>query len=235
MKSFIILTLLFSFNLPVTAQEDVNSCSSIAEYYGHHQNPHQVSSECINIVKANSTAKTSYSSPDGNMKIYAHRNLIYIERFEDTEAGPQLIKTELLSGNQTKLNEIIAIKVDEVNQHLYVLNKNPQKFSFGHYNLNFIGNVAPLRYFEASELYNPINFDIDIGNKMVYFIDQDDASIKKYNLHADINSKHAQHSIKILLKISGDQTQLSSPDNIIVSGNEVQVYESEKLYKFPIN
>lgn len=231
MKELILITC-FIFNTLSFAAESIDSCSGVAELYGHHQNPHEISQECLGIVKSYSNNKTSIFTKDQKFKIYAYRNLIYVETYQVSDLGLSLLKTEVLAGEQTKLKDVIAIKVDEDKQLLYVLNKNNDVISFGHYKLNFIGNVAPLRYFEVSELIRPVDFDIDTSDGFVFFIDQDDISIKKYFIHADINGNQTKHSTKVQGVISGNKTTLLSPEKIIISGDLLHVWDNGSLIKF---
>ena len=221
-----------TFGLTCFAAESIESCSGVAELYGHHQNPHNISSECLSIVKNLSNEKTTVVTQNKKFKVYAHRNLIFVEKYQVSASGITFIKSEVLAGNQTKVTDVIAIKVDEINELLYVLNRNNDTISFGHYNLNFIGNVAPLRYFEVSNLNKPINFDIDSQEGFVYFIDQDDISIQKFNLHADVNGKMKEHSTQLQSKICGDNTTLLSPQKINIWENQIQVYDNGRIIRF---
>ena len=227
-----ILIIILTTSFISFANESIDNCADVAELYGHHQNPHQISIECSNIVKYLSNEKTTAITQDKKYKIYAHRNLIYIEKYQVTATGISFLKSEVLAGNQTKLTDVIAIKVDEEKELLYVLNRNNDTVSFGHYNLNFIGNVTPLRYFEVPNLNKPIDFNIDTQESSVYFLDQDDLSIQKFNLHADIDSKMKEHATKLQAKISGNNTTLLAPQKINILENQIQVYDNGRIIRF---
>jgi hypothetical protein len=219
---------LILFNLFLTALNahavNLADCSSLAPMHGHHLNPQVLPNECKSLVDTAAGIFQKLQTTNGEFQVYGYKNKIYVDQFQNGS----LLSSSLLAGDQSKLEDVIAIDIDESNRHLFVLSKNGNAASLAHYSLDFIGNVAPLRYFISSELAGAVNLRIDSSAQEVFIVDQASAAIHVHHLYADASFNNSAR----LRKLSGVQSLLMSPIDVALSQQEMFVLDGDRILVF---
>jgi hypothetical protein len=225
----VFLSSLISLTANVLAGEvEYQVCQSLAALYGHNVTPQNLPSNCRNETLANSSLLARMQNSDGSRMIYAANHMLYVDHIEEG----QVVKTQLLTGENAKVGEVLSLELDEEHQHLFVLSRHQDGAAFSHYDLNFIGNTAPLRSFKSSDLLGVVSFRINLENKEIYLIDQAQLAIKVYNLYADPYGPKPEHRTTMLRSIQGEQTQILAPVDLALSEEEIFLLESDRVQVF---
>lgn len=231
-KNIIFCIFLLSICSLSWAEVTIDHCLTTAEFNAHHLNPQVVPTECKNIVKNHAGIFERIQTSDGLYDVYGHKNMLYVDYYQEVDGQLSLVDSKLLAGDQTKLREIISLDLDEENKKIFILNRNHDTVSFAHYSLDFIGNVAPSRHYQSSEINGAVSFRVSTSDDKTYNLDYQNAQIKVYNLHADPEGKNANNAINIQKSIAGVQTLLVSPVDLALSEQEIFVLDGDRVLVF---
>lgn len=217
MKYFILFSL---FTISI-AQASLDNCIRDAKTHGSHTSPLSPVAECADIVKAQPD-KIEAKSRDGLYHLYGFGSLIYVE----TNG-----KRELLSGDQTELNDILKIEINEPKKLFLVLEKN----SVSTFKLSSIGNVTPVSYFKSPIMKNVSRVKLLDNEDMIAIFSS--SSIRIINSNAETRYDVEKLKPKLLNEISGEESQLKSPSDLLINSIEKKIYvlDSNRLLVFPTN
>ncbi len=207
---------------------DYQVCQNLAGLYGHNLTPQTLPEGCRQEALEHSSILAQIQNDDASRVIFATSNMLYVDHLE---AG-EIVKSELLAGENAKLGEVLALDIDHSKQHLFVLSRHADGVAFAHHDLNFIGNTAPLRSYKSSELMGVISFRIDVTEEKIYLLDQDKLAIKVYRLYADKHGRTPAHDTQEVRAIQGEQTQILNPVDLTLSENELFLLEPDKIHVY---
>jgi len=218
MKITLCLTLfLFAF----AAHANLDECLRDAKTHGSHTSSLSPAKECIDIIKSHPD-KIEATSADGKYHLYGLGHMLYVE-----SDG----KLELLAGDQTGLKEILKIEINEKKKRLLVI----QHQSVSTYNLEFIGNVSPLKHFSAPLFRSAKRVKLLDNEDMIAVFSNSGISI----LNADADTRYDQEKFKprFLYKINGEQSLLNNPTDIVIDSEKQLIYvlDSERILLFPMH
>ncbi len=114
----------------------LQDCLLDAELNGNHQRPLKPYEECKEVVD-HDKSKIEVKSEDGKYRFFGISHVFYLE----TTNGPQL-----MAGDQTELKSIKKAWIDINTRRIYVL-QGGKSWELLTFNLDFIGNVTPLKLF----------------------------------------------------------------------------------------
>lgn len=131
MKSLILICV-FLFPVRVFAQ-----CEKTAAGFGDGEGNDSIPVECFLAAEkfAQSTAKKKYEK--SGMYVVAFRNIVFVNK-------------NVIAGEYTKLQDVVAVAYDEKNHEIAALEKNGDVHI---YSARITGNVAPLRVIRHPDLY----------------------------------------------------------------------------------
>jgi hypothetical protein len=228
-----LLILIFAL-MSMKAFANIDNCSMVAEYHAHHIKPEAVPDFCKQLVMNLASHLQKLETSDGMIQVYGFKNMIYVDTYEMKQNQKTLKSSHLLAGSETKLNEIVSLEINEQENKLYVLNRNHDDSSFGSYNLNFIGNVAPLRSFRSKNLNDVINFRTDLQNKEVYFLGISQKFIQVYNIDADKEGKLPEHSTQLKYSLSNNYGVVT-PKDIVIEDSKIYILDENNITVFSRN
>lgn len=186
-----ILLLLFSFSI---YSQSLDDCVKNAQYSGSQKSmPSEKKLDCSHLFKDFENGKNISLSIDKKSKAYGFKNILFFENEKSMKF--------IISGDQTKLDNILAIDIDEEDKKIYVLNYNTLGKQIYSYMFNQSGNHTPLRKFESEDLAEAVDIEI-VKNKIL--VKQSNGDIHVYNKEADINGRRPQYSTKRLKIIKND-------------------------------
>jgi hypothetical protein len=216
MKYLIIFLLL---NIHPT-QAGLDTCLRDAKSHGNHFTPHSPSDECFEFIKLNSD-HIEFHSSDNKIKFYGLDYMVYVEKDG---------KRELLSGDQTKLSHIKKISLNEKKKKILIL----QSDSVSTFNLDFIGNVSPLKYVKSDRLKNALDAKLLDEEELIAVFSPDAVSI--LNAEAESRFKDERYKPKLINEISGANAQLKKPIDLIVDSKKKAIYvlDSERVFVFSL-
>lgn len=142
MKS--ILFLLCILSLASSYAANIDDCLLDAQSHGSHIHPITPSSSCADLIKSH-PRKVELSSKDGKYKVYGLDHMVYVEAYQDGS----LMTRELLAGDQTRLKEVQKFSINSSKNRLLILQEGAKGTELLVYQLNFIGNVAPVKFLDA--------------------------------------------------------------------------------------
>lgn len=141
MKKLNFILISFMLSLPVMAEVSLQDCLDDASLQGDSKTPQQPLPECSEIIKSEG-AHVSVTSSEKFWKAFGIANMIYIDSLD--EKG-NLESRELLSGSQTELVAVKNIFIDSLQKKLFVIQAKNNMPELLIYNLEFVGNVSPLK------------------------------------------------------------------------------------------
>lgn len=217
MKTYTLIIFL-TFNL---AHAGFDECLRDAKTHGDHASPVSPSSECVGIIKSHSE-KIEFKTRDEKYHLYGLGHMMYVE-----SQG----KRDLLSGDQTELQDILKIDVNQEKNRLLIL----QKESVSTFNLDFIGNVSPLSHFKSSILKNASRIKLLENQDMIAIFS--DSSVRIINSNADSRYAIEKSKPKLLYEINGKNSLLNKPTDLVIDSSRKKIYvlDSNRVLVFSIN
>ena len=187
-----ILLILFSFS--TFANITLEDCSEKAvDYFSTEGIPSIIPNSCGLLISSINQTGISAFSEDRSVKIYAHKNIIYIN-----DNGVH----RFIAGNLSRVNNIISLVFKESESRIYILNENQERqkevLSFKY---NISGNVSPIRSLETREIEMATSLEVD--DHLIHVSSSTHDWKKSFNKNADPNGKKAENSSKVLRSISG--------------------------------
>lgn len=139
MKTFIIF--LLGFTLNAFAEVSLQDCLEDSRLYADSKTPVKPLSECAEIIEA-TPSSASVISPDKKWKAFGIGSMIYVDVLGP---GESVLERILLAGEQTELVNVEKIFIDPEEKRLIVIQKKGVKNELMLFNINFLGNVSPLK------------------------------------------------------------------------------------------
>ena len=190
MKTMILFTVLLSST--AFAEVTLQDCQDDAQFYGHHKSPLKPLAECESLVK-NDPVAVSVTSADNRYRAFGAGNMIYLETFNESAVVTERI---LLAGDQTELVNVKQLFIDVPQKRLIVVQLKGSQYELMVHDLEFIGNVSPLKVMR-SEIFS--------GVTSVKFDSAEELEVKNasgtFTLNADGESRE-ELSTKKALSIS---------------------------------
>lgn len=120
--------------------------------------------------------------------------------------------------------------LNQSENRVYVLNLKDGKQSILSYNLDFIGNVAPVRALEGDSLEQVENFTINHTSQELILVGP--LGLRFFNLHSDKNGPLPEHSPNMKRSITGALTQISSPKAVAYLSGKYYILEQNNILIF---
>lgn len=218
MKVLIISFLILISNF---SKADLDTCLRDSKRNGNHTYPLSPLEYCADTIKSH-PKKVTAQSLDGKVEMYGYKDMLYVE------SGS---KKELLAGDQTELEEILQMRINEFKKQFLVL----QKDSVSTFKLDFVGNVSPVSYLKSSIVKNATSVKLLDNEELLAIFKKD--SIKLVNSNAESRHESEKTKPRLLHEISGVESQLKNPSDILFSSSEKKFYvlDSDRLLVFPAN
>lgn len=197
----------------------LDNCFRDAKTHGNVNSSLSPVEECSGILKSH---PERIEFKDGSLHLYGLGHMMYVENNG---------KRELLAGDQTELKEIIKIEVNQKKERILII----QKDSVATYKLGFIGNVTPISFFKSSVMKNVTRVKLLDNEDMLTLFSS--AAIRIINSNAESRYKVEQTKPKLLNEISGEESQLKLPSDLLIDNGEKKIYvlDSNRLLVFPSN
>lgn len=190
---------------------DIDTCLRDSKQNANHSNPVAPLEYCAEAIEAH-PQKVSAKSSDGYY-VYGYKTLIYVQKGQNRE---------ILSGDQTSLNDVKNISIDEKKKRILVT----QEDSISVFNLGFIGNVSPLSYFKSPNLKNLVSFKlIENQDKLALFYKN---AVGILDSQVDTRHDDANLKPKFTSIIRGEKSQLKNPSDVIFYNGKIVVLDSDR-------
>jgi hypothetical protein len=208
-----------SWALTETPKEaDLIICQDQAENYGNGKGDDVISKNCITMFKKMANLKTITEAPSLLMKVYGYRNMLIIEKMVNNS-----VVTEITSGLSTELQNIIAIKVDEKNKEIVVLEDDGRILYFS---AIITGNVAPYRILKHKDLKDVSEFVIENSKDMTIVNNVKMKKIMFFSRLANINGRVEKRNLKVLKTIDTSGMNFS---NMTLDSKNSKIYGVDNL------
>ena len=231
---YIIIYLSLIFSSSVSAQSTLESCSNDAvDFLSEISTPKVLNQDCYTLIENTKSYYNTDVSSDNLIQITGYQNILFTKVFtRDDNNNVILDANRVTAGHKTKLTNIIALDLLEDNSKIYVLNKNNFDYSVLSFKYNISGNITPSRILAGAELSQATNLVADFSSQKLFVISSSEAWIKVYNLKADQNGKNPENSLELQRQISGPQTQLIAPVDILINQSDLIVLDSDRILIF---
>lgn len=205
----------------LSAHANLNDCMRDAKTHGSHTSSLSPAKECVDLIKAHPD-KVEVHSADNKVHLYGLGHMLYVE----SEGG-----LELLAGDQTGLKDILKIEINEKKKRILVI----QRQSVSTYKLDFIGNVSPISQFSSPAIEDVTRVKLLDNEEMIAIFS--DSMIRIVNAEAD--DRHGQEKLKtkLLFKISGRNSLLNQPSDLVVDSISKSIYvlDSGRILVYSMN
>jgi hypothetical protein len=222
----------------------LEDCLDQAEMRGKHHtlNEGKVSPSCAAKIKNKSKLKASKISPLALYQAYAHKNLLFVE---------ELFKTKRLlnfSGDQSGLNEVHAVAIDDLNKSVVVLANSPKQIltyvilNGGNRSPNFTFNNNDFEKAQDIAISSPTDELIVLFENQIHFYKRQANSLIKNNPQFDTSLKRKIDLLSPIegsaLAISNQKQQLfvydkSSQEVIVIKINDGHIVKKLSLKQPP--
>jgi len=231
----ILMTLFLTAN--VFAQSTLKDCSMAGEQFGSQKStPSSIPSECHSLIKQTKSTYNFSRSEDQLVYAIGNKNLLQTKTYKiNAQNTLTVIKQHITSGENSKLTNILAVKVNNFDQKTYVLNQDNDNFSLYSYFYQSGGNNVPARKLVTPEIINATNFKIDNTNEETYILSAIDGWIKVFNRDADPDGPRPQNSVQLKRSFKGIDSQLNAPIDLSISNDELFVLDSDQILVFNKN
>lgn len=225
----IIMTLLFSSSL--FAQTSLEQCELAGSSFGSQRAiPTKIKDECKDLITSSTNEAQRDITNDQLIESYAINNLILLKFFELNSEGKRNLKKEhFISGENSKLSNILASKLNTTDSKVYVLNTSGNSYQIYSYFYQSGGNIAPARKLITDKIQSASNFCIDEDDNKLIVISQEEAYIRVFERDADPDGPRSTNSTAMIKEIKGIQTQLSSPIAIASDKDNYYVLERDQI------
>lgn len=180
MRKLFFIFVLISFE--AAALVSVDDCLKDAQLFGNHKHPVSPLQECRELIRTHPERK-EVATTDGKYRLFGYGNMLYVD-------GPE--GSALLAGDQTRLNFIETIWVDQVNKRIFVL----QGTVLLTFDLEFIGNVNPLKMTSSPALKGLKDLRLYPGQNLISLTYMN-GSQKKMNADAEIRVLSSKKTLRI--------------------------------------
>lgn len=197
------------------ALADIDTCLRDSKQNANHSNPVAPLEYCAEAIEAH-PEKVSARSSDGYY-VYGYKSLIYVQKG---------LNREVLSGDQTSLNDVKKISIDEKSKRILVT----QEDSISIFNLGFIGNVSPLSFYKSPHIQNLISFKLMEGHNKIVLFYKNAVGI----LGSQVDTRHDDANLKPKFSniIRGPKSELKNPSDAVYFRGKLAILDSDRVLVF---
>ena len=173
---FILCWILIFINAASSSEVNLELCIGAAKNFGSQKgNPVKIPAFCADLIKEN--ANSYQRETLGEYSVYGVANLILIENKNSFFIG----------GDKTYLQNIIAIRINQSENLIHVLNERDGRAEILAFDISVAGNNVPKRRLVNLELNTATNFRV-IDQELVV-LSSNENWIKVFKLSADIDGR----------------------------------------------
>ena len=186
-KQIYIFLIIFSFS-SLAHGKSLLQCFEYGQEYGQPQTNHDFFQYCYQVVKDHASFEQQFSHHD--ISFIAYQNMIYFKKMEKEEE-----KIYLISGEQSRLEEVHALFYDHKNNRLLALvNQERSIFTF---HIDSGGNIAPIREIRHRELTRAEKISVDFYRDEIIVHMSDDRERISFKRKASIFSQQNRPQIML--------------------------------------
>lgn len=139
---------------------------------------------------------------------------------------------ELIAGDNSKLREILDLKISPQENRVYVLNKNGESRQVLSFPADAGGNLAPRRKLVAEEIDTASSITLNWEAKKLFVASTQMGWIKVFHLHADPDGRRPANSTESLATYDSPSM---APLALAASALELAVLETNRVLVFNVN
>ncbi len=213
---FILCWILIFINTASGSEGNLELCIGAAKNFGSQKgNPIKIPAFCADLIKENTN---SYQRETlGEYSAYGVANLILIENKNSFFIG----------GDKTYLQNIIAIRINEQENLLHVLNERDGNAEILAFDIRVAGNNVPKRRLVNLELNSATNFRI-IDQELVV-LSSSENWIKIFKLSADVEGRAAKNSTELVRQIKNPL--IGAPKDFLSFDDKIYILDNDSLLK----
>jgi hypothetical protein len=233
MKRLVFLT----FNLLISSAIFGVTLEECQNQGREHMNPQGITfidPQCEDLTLSETNLNTQFLTGDNVLEGHGFGNLLYFIK-RDYTIDPPTGEKHVITGEQSKLESIHVIKIDQENEVFTVLANDPPIV----FNFRFKGgNVASIRTLNNEELMTATNLVIANSYNQLGVIHENENKIVFYNRFADKDGRADIHKTDVKAELRGSYTELNQPSAAVVAMGVLLVYNQgdQKLraYNLPV-
>src|SRR4051794_37156196 len=112
MKNIVLFLIMALLTGPVLAHEDqIDACERQASHFGSGKGADYISSSCLELIEKISRKNSNKKNPDQTLQVFGHRNIVFLIKNVNGK-----LKRHVIAGSSTKLEDVVAVALDEVNK-----------------------------------------------------------------------------------------------------------------------
>ncbi len=211
--------IIFAFIIPFNlyAYSLLHNCQRQGYEFANGSGNDYISKKCFYLFK-NSANLYSYIKSE-NIEIFGMKNILYVGKIKSGK-----IDWQIISGANSKLEDIFAIAYDEKENEIFVYDKSKRAVFV--YDANLPGNILPRRELKTPLLKEISEIKIDNKHKQIVLLNKKKGLLLFYSSDANINQKIGKRKDRLLRKIKvkkfANNLQLNLKDNLIYLNNKRQ-------------
>lgn len=210
----------------------LNECANQGAEFSGKLETESLNPLCEPLTLETTTVTTRFLANDNTIEGHGHRTLIYFRKRDFTISPPSEVLF-VIAGEQSKLETIHSIILDEENEFITVLANTPKVI------FNFRlrgGNVTSVRTLKNDEINSVTAIFLNNSQNQIGLIHQEENKISFYNRFADFNGRTDEYATDLKGEIQGAYTQLNKPTSAVVVDDKLFVYNkgNQKLMAFAL-
>jgi DNA-binding beta-propeller fold protein YncE len=215
MKKLFVLTLMISSLSYAAPNKDV--CVRDGKNYGGLST---INPTCMEHALQDSNNHTHKYTADKNIEVVGWKNLLFIKVTSVDEQGVKSYKTNIISGDNSGLEEIMALDISADGSEVYVLNQGSGTKSILIFKANRSGNVKP-RIILSSYLTDAKSITLSPMNDEIYVLHNGKISSFKSNANSRSKREHLQPVNDLVV----ESEELNYSDYMVSSSSELFILD----------
>jgi hypothetical protein len=183
----------------------LDECFRDAKTHGHHLHSMSPQAGCAELILSDQR-RVEFKTPSGIYHAYGQGPMFYLDSFNKEEK-----KSVLQAGDQSELTTIVSLHINETKKKVIVLQEEEAGRGILTFDLNFLGNVSPQRYYRSLTFADIEKVKLVSSRNEIGLLSTVQKQFAFLNEDADIRFQGEKFLPVITKIISGEKTLMEHP------------------------